>query len=86
MHDPAAWVESEKPLGEVQKAVKAKVAADFAAEVAAAAKQPENAGKTFDNAWKDARAKANWEYQKFFGGEAANRAALNAGRTAVSKQ
>lgn len=86
LHDPAAWVEGQKPLGEKQEAIKAKIADDFAAEIATPAKQPEAAGKTFDNTWKDARSKANWEYQKFFGGEAANRAAMNAGRAAVSKQ
>lgn len=86
LHDPAAWVEGQKPLGEKQEAIKTKIAEDFAAEVATAAKQPETSGKTFDHTWKDARARANWEYQKFFGGEAANRAGMNAGRAAVSKQ
>ena len=52
----------------------------------AAAKQTERGGKSLDATWQDARAKANWQYQKIFGGEAANRAAINAGRAAVSGQ
>ncbi len=86
LHDPAVWLEDGKPLPAAQAEVKAKIAGEFDAEIAAAAKQPGTAGRTFDDTWKDARAKANWEYQKFFGGEAANRAAMNAGRAAVSKQ
>jgi hypothetical protein len=76
LHDPAAWVDGQKPLGEKQEAIKAKIAA---------AKRPDTAGKTFDKTWRDARTKANWEYQKFFGGEAANRAAMNAARAALPK-
>ncbi len=86
LHDPVAWFEDEKPLNETKADVKARIAGEFAAEVAAAAKQPETAGGDFDATWKDARAKANWEYQKFFGGDAANRAAVNAGRSAQPRQ
>lgn len=85
LHDPAVWLEDEKPLGAALAEVKAKIADDFESEVATAAKQPEAVGEAFDSMWKDARAKANWEYQKFFGGEAANRAGLNAGRAAQAK-
>lgn len=84
LHDPAAWVEREKPVGEKEAAVQTQIGADFAAEVTAAAKQPETAGNSFDNTWNDARRTANWEYQKFFGAAAANRAALSAGKAAVS--
>jgi len=86
LHDPAAWMEREKPLGEKEAAVQTQIGADFAAEVAAAAKRPETAGNSFDKTWNDARRMANWEYQKFFGAQAANRAALGAGRAAVSQR
>lgn len=82
LQDPAAWFESDKPLGEKQQAVKEKIAADFTAEIAAAAKQPETAGKTFDETWKDARDRSNWAYRKIFGADAANRAALEAWKAA----
>ncbi len=85
LHDPAAWVEREKPAGEKKAAVQMQIGADFAAEVAAAVKQPETAGNSFDKTWNDARRTANWEYQKFFGAAAANRAALSAGKAAVSQ-
>ncbi len=86
LHDPVAWLDDGKPSAEEQANVKAKIASEFEAEVAAAAKQPENAAKSFDDTWKDARAKANREYQKFYGDAAMNRAAINAGRAALSKQ
>ena len=85
LHDPAAWLEDTKPGSSAHADVKAKIADEFTAEVAAAAKQPETAGKNLDGTWQNARAKANWEYQKFFGTEAANRAGMNAGRAAVAK-
>ena len=42
--------------------------------------------RKFDQTWQSARAKANWEYQKFFGAKPANRAAMNAGRAAMSQK
>jgi hypothetical protein len=86
LHDPAAWLEDAKPGSAAKADQKAKIGDAFAAEVAAAAKQTERGGKSLDATWQDARAKANWQYQKIFGGEAANRAAINAGRAAVSGQ
>ena len=86
LHDPAVWLEDGKPLPAAHAEVKAKIADEFDAEISAAAKQPKATGKTFDETWRDARARANAEYQMFFGGDAANRAGLNAGRAALSKQ
>lgn len=85
LHDPAAWVEDETP-GEAHAELKDRIADQFATEVRRTATNPEAAGETLDKTWTDARAKANWEYQKFFGGTAANRAGISAGRAAVSKQ
>jgi hypothetical protein len=85
LHDPAAWIEDAKPGNPTQTDVKAKIADEFSAEVAAAVKQPETADKNLEGTWQSARAKANWEYQKFFGSEAANRAGMAAGRSAVAK-
>lgn len=86
LHDPVVWLENEKPLSPSVSGVQARIADEFAASITTAAKDPDTAGKSFDDTWRDARAKANWEYQKFFGGEAANRRAIGAGRAAVSKQ
>jgi hypothetical protein len=85
LHDPAVWVEDQKPLGEKQEAIKARIAEEFAAEVAAAAMQPEAARKTFDKSWRDAHDRANEQYQIFFGFDAANRAAMSAAKAALPK-
>jgi len=85
LHDPAVWMEEEQPISEVQESLKDRIADQFDAEVAAAITEPVAAKrKNLDQAWRDARARANQEYQKLFGGEAANRAGLNAGRTALA--
>ena len=86
LHDPVAWVEDGKPRSVTQTEVTAKIADEFSAEVAAAAKQPETAGRSFDEAWQSAREKANRNYAKFFGADAANRAGVNAGRAAAARQ
>ncbi|MCE9610964.1 MAG: hypothetical protein K8R23_12285 [Chthoniobacter sp.] len=83
LHDPAVWMEDAQPLAPSLEAVKADIADQFAASVAAAVTSPEaakNGGA--DRAWREALLQANWEYQKFFGSEAANRAGINAGHEA----
>lgn len=85
LHDPAAWIEDAKLGSTTQSDVNARIADEFITEVAAAAKQPQTTGKSLDATWQSARAKANWDYQKFFGSEAANRAGMDAGRAAVAK-
>jgi hypothetical protein len=85
LHDPAVWLEDARPGSAPQTDVKAKIADEFTAEVTAAVKESESADKNLEGTWQSARTKANWEYQKFFGSDAANRAGMAAGRAAVAK-
>ena len=85
LHDPAAWVVPEKPLSSPQQAVLDRIADEFAASVAGAAKAPDSSTGAVDATWRDARTRANQEYKKFFGSEAANRAGINAGRAALAR-
>ena len=85
MHDPAVWTETKEPMTETQEAVREQLAGHFEADVAAAVADPETASRNgLDQAWRDARNRANWNYRKFFGDAAANRAAINAGHAAVA--
>lgn len=84
LHDPAAWVENDAVRTETQAAVKAKIADDFAAYVAAAAKSPEAATVEIDSAWRNAKTAADANYRKMFGDAAFNRASVSAGRAAVA--
>jgi len=86
LHDPLAWVEGQEVPPGPHADLKEKIADAFAAEVSAAAKNPERDGKPLDQAWNEARTRANGQYQKFFGSEAASRAAISAGRAAAVKQ
>lgn len=85
LHDPAAWTEEEKPLGEKQAEVKTEIGDAFAREVASVATKPGATDTNLEDAWRASRAKANREYEKFFGADAANKAAINAGRAALAK-
>lgn len=87
LHDPAIWAEEEEqePVSPAQESVKARIAGEFDAAVAAAVTDPATAKKKgLDRAWREARARANEQYQLFFGAEAANRAALSAGRASLA--
>lgn len=87
LHDPAIWAEEEEqePVTPAQESVKARIAGEFDAAVAAAVTDPATAKKkALDRAWREARARANEQYQLFFGAEAANRAALSAGRASLA--
>jgi hypothetical protein len=86
LHDPAAWMESDQSLGAAQQSVKSNIADRFAAEVASTVEKPDAVSHdAMERAWREARMKADWEYRMFFGDEAANRAGLNAGRSAMSR-
>lgn len=87
LHDPAVWVEDEDraPRTPAQESIEERIAGQFDAAVAAAVTDPATAKrKALDAAWREARARAHEEYQLFFGAEAANRAALKAGRAALA--
>lgn len=87
LHDPAVWVEDEDraPRTPAQESIEERIAGQFDAAVAAAVTAPATAKKkALDAAWREARARAHEEYQLFFGADAANRAALKAGRAALA--
>lgn len=85
LHDPAVWAEEDELIGAAQESIKDRIADHFSAEVAAAVTDPAAAKKKgLDQAWQDARARANQEYQMFFGADAANRAAMSAARASLS--
>ena len=79
---PAALLADAEPRTPAQAAVKQQIAAEFAAQIGQVAADP----SALPRRWSSAQARANWEYQKFFGGEAANRASLRAGREALAGQ
>ena len=84
LHDPAAWVENKTPVSESQTAVKARIADEFAADVATAVKNPAKSAENIETAWRNAKAEADAQFRKMFGDAAFNRAGVSAGRAAVS--
>jgi len=85
LHDPIAWTTSAATTGGAKGALQQRIGEQFSAEVAAAVTNPEGAGQGgVDQAWRDAKARADWEYRKFFGDAAANRAGVATGREAVA--
>jgi hypothetical protein len=77
---PAALVEDDALLTPDGATVKEKIANEFERQIGGAASDP----AALERAWQDARAKANLEYQMFFGGEAANRAGITAAMEALA--
>lgn len=88
LHDPAAWLEDGAPLSSTQSEAKTAIGDRFAAEVAVAAKaaqHPGTEGRNLEAAWRVALDKANADYARFFGSDAANRAGMNAALKALGK-
>ncbi len=83
LHDPAAWIEDAPGRTSAQADVKTQIADDFAATVAAAAKNPQTPAEGIDSVWKTAKVAADANYRKMFGDAAFSRAAVIAGRDAA---
>lgn len=82
---PIVLLEDEQARTPVQSAVKSQIAAQFTEQINQAATVAPTETADLDRVWSSAQARANWEYQKFFGGEAANRAGLRAGLEALAE-
>lgn len=81
---PVALLEDAEALTPAQTAVKKQIANEFADRVQEAVPTAAADPQAFEDAWFSAHARANWEYQMFFGGEAANRAGMRAAQEALA--
>jgi len=81
---PIALLEDAAPITPLQAAVKQQIAKDFAERINEAIAQGQTDPKSLDEFWDRAQGWANWEYQKFFGSAAANRAGMQAGVEALA--
>ncbi len=64
--------------------MKQQIARDFANQINQAVATSGSDPKALESTWSSARAQANWQYEKFFGSEAANRAGIQAALEALA--